>query len=162
MNMHTPNMVQQIEALQLRYIDALDSKDMNGWLETFDSKGSYICRTAESETRGLDISLILDDCHERLQDRVKFITRVWAGTFQDYQTRHFVQRLDSRQLDDGLYEMRSNFTVMFTRSDTGETALFAAGVYLDTVSIGREGASFRSKKAIIDAPILPHYMVYPL
>lgn len=157
-----PATIALIDETQARYVATLDSRDMQGWLECFDGDGSYICRTAESEERGLEIALILDDCHDRLKDRVQFVTRVWAGTFQDYQTRHFVQRLSCTRAEDGSYNVRSNFAVMFTRSDTGVTQLLASGVYLDTIMIVGDAGLFRSKKTIIDAPILPHYMVYPL
>ena len=151
-----------IDELQLRYIDALDSKEMASWLGTFGAEGGYVCKTAESEEAGWPMALIMDDCHGRLEDRVKFIDKVWAGTFQDYQTRHFVQRNECRPAGKGLYQVRSNFSVVFTRSDTGRTDVLAAGVYHDLVELSGEQALFRSKKAVIDAPLLPHYIVYPL
>jgi 3-phenylpropionate/cinnamic acid dioxygenase small subunit len=151
-----------IDELQLRYIDALDAKKMPAWLATFGAEGQYICKTAESEEAGWPMALIMDDCYGRLEDRVKFVDKVWAGTFQDYQTRHFVQRIECTPAENGLYQVRSNFSVAFTRSDTGRTEIFAAGVYRDVVDVGGKQAVFRSKKAVIDAPKLPHYMVYPL
>lgn len=163
MNTLSPDTLQQIDALQLRYIDALDKKDMDGWADTFaKDEASYILRTAEGEELGRDISFILDDCRARIEDRVQFVTRVWAGTFQDYQTRHIVQRLSCTQSAAGLYEMRSNLIVAFTRSDTGHTEVFVAGTYVDVIVADENGAAFRSKKVIIDAPMLPHYLVYPL
>ncbi len=163
MNTLSADVLQQIDALQLRYIDALDKKDMTGWLDTFATDdASYILRTAEGEALGRDISFILDDCRARIEDRVQFVTRVWAGTFQDYQTRHMFQRLSCQQTADGLYEIRSNLIVAFTRSDTGHTEVFVAGTYADVIAVDKNGAVFRSKKVIIDAPMLPHYLVYPL
>ena len=154
--------LQRIDDLQLRYIDALDHKQMPGWLAAFDAQGSYVCTTAESEQAGWKIALIMDDCRGRLEDRVKFVDRVWAGTFQDYQTRHFVQRLDCVPADGGLVRVRTNFNIVFTRSDTGETQPLASGVYHDLVDVSGPQALFRSKRAVIDAPLLPHYIVYPL
>jgi 3-phenylpropionate/cinnamic acid dioxygenase small subunit len=151
-----------IDELQVRYIDALDHKNMNAWLATFGAQGQYICTTAESEAAKLPVALIMDDCHGRLEDRVKFVDKVWAGTFQDYQTRHFVQRLECTSVDHGLYAVRTNFAVAFTRSDTGKTELFATGVYRDLVAVHEGKGCFRSKRTITDAPMLPHYMVYPL
>jgi anthranilate 1,2-dioxygenase small subunit len=154
--------LQLIDELQRQYIDALDGKKMPAWLATFGSEGQYICKSLESEEAGWPMALIMDDCHGRLEDRVKFVDKVWAGTFQDCQTRHFVQRMAVTRVEGGLYQVRSNFSIAFTRSDTGITSLLAAGVYHDVVEIQDGQALFRSKKAVIDAPLLPHYIVYPL
>jgi len=162
MNTLSPDIVLQIEELQMRYIDSLGNKDMDAWLNTFSQSGSYYCRTAESEERNLEISYIHDDCHARLQDRVKFVTRVWEGTFQDYQTRHFIQRLHNKALEADLYEVHYNVAVAFTRSDNGATEFLIAGKYEDKVEIKKNRALFRSKKVVIDSPLLPHYIVYPL
>jgi 3-phenylpropionate/cinnamic acid dioxygenase small subunit len=156
------DVLRKIDELQARYIDALDSKAMDLWLAAFDAQGSYVCRTAESEEANLPVSLILDDCRERLEDRVKFITQVWAGTYQDYRTRHIVQRIACRREGPDLYAVRSNFIVTYTSKDAGRSELFSSGVYLDQVVIEAGNALFRSKIAITDVPILPHYMVYPL
>jgi 3-phenylpropionate/cinnamic acid dioxygenase small subunit len=156
------NHLQRIDELQLRYIDALDGKKMAGWLETFAAEAEYVCRTAESVEAGWSIAVIMDDCRGRLEDRVKYVDKVWAGTFQDYQTRHFVQRIECSPDDDGTYHVRSNFTVAFTRSDTGRTDILAAGVYHDVVDVSGAKAVFRSKRVVMDAPKLPHYIVYPL
>ena len=152
----------QINELQLRYISALDKKNMKEWLHTFSADGSYFCRTMEAEDRGMDISFIHDDCHDRLEDRVTFVERVWAGTFQDYQTRHFTQRITCDEVSPGVYKLVTNVSVAFTRSDTGQTELMIAGQYVDVVEADEKTASFKSKKLIIDSPSLPHYIVYPL
>jgi anthranilate 1,2-dioxygenase small subunit len=161
--MNTLEVLTQIDALQIGYIDALDKKDMEAWLSAFSPAGSaYFCRTAEAEDRGLEISFIYDDNYDRLQDRVKFVTRVWTGTYQDYQTRHFIQRLSCEQREDGCYEVRSNLLVAFTRSDNNQTELLVAGTYVDVIEMNGGDAKFKSKRVIIDAPVLPHYIVYPL
>jgi len=162
MKPYSPDILLLIEELQMRYIDALGNKDMDAWLKTFSPSGSYFCRTAESEARNLQISYIHDDCYARLQDRVKFVTRVWEGTFQDYQTRHFIQRLNNKVIENGLYEVHFNVAVAFTRSDSGATEFLIAGKYKDTIEIKNQQALFKSKSVVIDSPLLPHYIVYPL
>ncbi|MDH2235039.1 hypothetical protein N5K27_01885 [Pigmentiphaga sp. GD03639] len=152
----------KIDRLQAEYIDALDRKRMGDWLNTFSSAGSYICQTLESVQAGWDIALILDDCRGRLEDRVKFVEKIWAGTFQDYQTRHFAQRITCGERESGIFDVRSNFSVAFTRCDTGQTGVLATGVYEDVVDLNGSTAQFISKRAVIDAPFLPHYIVYPL
>ncbi len=38
-----------VEALNLKYIRALDRRDMQGWLATFDNPGTYVCIPKENE-----------------------------------------------------------------------------------------------------------------
>lgn len=151
-----------IDELQLRYNDALDSKKMQAWADTFHPEGQYICTTAESVEAGWSIALIMDDCRGRIEDRVKFVDKVWSGTFQDYQTRHFVQRIECVPVEDSLYRVRTNFSIAFTRSDNGITGMLATGVYHDLVDVSGAQALFRARKVVTDAPLLPHYIVYPL
>ena len=150
--------------LQNAYVEALDNKDMHGWLATFDERddAAYILTTLDNEQQGLPLGLMLDDCHDRLEDRVTFITEIWAGTFQDYRTRHVVHPISCHVKSDNTYVMRSNFSVFYTPTDTGQSNVLACGVYLDTITISNEGARFVLKKAVTDTSVLPHYLVYPL
>lgn len=154
----------QIDALQVRYIAALDAKKMHDWLATFsaDADASYICTTAENLAANLPVALMLDDCYARLQDRVTFVTKIWAGTYTDYRTRHFIQRTACRAAGAGLFEVETNFSVTYTPGDTGRSELFATGVYLDRVVVGADGARFRSKKAVTDTTVVERYVVFPL
>ncbi|MDB5668365.1 MAG: hypothetical protein JWL74_1315 [Alphaproteobacteria bacterium] len=149
------------DALQAEYAGALDRRDMKGWLECFDSQGSYICITLENVSQGLALPVMMDDCPERLQDRVKFVSAVWAGTYEDYNTRHFVQRVSWRPAPGGLVAMTSNFLVTYTTA-AGTSQILGSGVYEDEIIVGPGPLRFRSKKAILDAAIAPRYLVYPI
>ncbi len=156
------DVLERIDALQIRYIHALDSADMNGWLACFgETDGSYICTTRENEEQNLPLALMMDDCHDRLKDRVRFVTEVWSGTFEDYQTRHFVQRLECAEKAPGLYAAVSTFMVAYT-SARGQSEILAAGIYRDEVALDAAGAKFKSKKAVLDTVATPRYLVYPL
>ncbi|MEQ1890891.1 MAG: aromatic-ring-hydroxylating dioxygenase subunit beta [Alphaproteobacteria bacterium] len=153
-----------IDELQTRYIHALDSKNMPGWLAAFAEtpEASYICITQESVERNLPLALIMDDCYARLQDRVTYITKIWAGTFQDYRTRHFIQRVSAAKLSENTVQLHTNFTVIYTPEDTGSSEVLTAGVYEDVVLLANGSAQFLSKRAVTDTSILPRYLVYPL
>ena len=157
----TQEALQQIDALLINYIAALDSKDMSGWLDTFASDGSYICIANENEQSGLPLALMMDDCHERLEDRVTYVTKVWAGTFEDYQTRHFVQRVNCTPKGGDLYETVSNFTVFYTDS-AGNTGTLVGGRYVDQIVLGNGGAKLKSRRAVMDTNVAPRYIVYPI
>lgn len=157
----TQDVLQQIDALQIDYIAALDGKNMSGWLDTFAGDGSYICIAAENEDAGLPLALMMDDCHERLEDRVTYVTKVWAGTFEDYQTRHFVQRIGCTAKGADLYETVSNFTVFYTDSQ-GSTGILVSGRYVDEIKLNGRGAKFKSRRAVMDTNVAPRYIVYPI
>lgn len=150
-----------IDDLQARYVKALNAKDMQGWLACFGADGRYVCTSRENHDAGLPLAIMMDDCPERLRDRVKFITEVWAGTFEDYRMRHVVQRISAREVTSTGFEVESNFIVTHTNAK-GHSDILAAGVYLDTVSISAGKAQFRSKTAIIDDHATCRYLVYPI
>lgn len=154
----------QIDALQNRYVAALDGKDIAAWADCFSQRedASYICRSAENEANGWPIALMYDDCRARIEDRIMFITKIWVGTFQDYRTRHFVQRVSCERAGEGgdLWRVRSHFTIDYT-FDPNRTQILAAGVYEDVVEIVDGEARFVSKKALYDTTVLPQYIVYP-
>jgi anthranilate 1,2-dioxygenase small subunit len=152
----------QLVELQNRYFAALDDKDMKGWAATFSKadEATYICRSAENEANGWPIALMLDDRRARIDDRVTFVTMIWKGTFQDYRTRHFAQRLSCEQESDSTFRLRSNFSIEYT-FDPHESKTLATGVYDDTVVLEDGVARFLSKRAIYDTTVLPQYIVYP-
>jgi 3-phenylpropionate/cinnamic acid dioxygenase small subunit len=153
-----------VDALQNRYIDALDNKDMTSWLATFANQdaSAYILTTRDNEDSNLPLALMLDDCYARLEDRVTYVTKIWAGTFQDYRTRHFVQRTYCDASVDGRCTVRSNFTIFYTPLDTGQSEVLACGVYFDEILIDGSNTSFASKKVVTDTGVLPRYLVYPM
>lgn len=153
-----------IDALQTRYIAALDDRNMEAWLATFskDPDASYTCTTAESEQAGLPLALILDDTYARLQDRVTYVTQIWAGTFADYRTRHFTQRTAARPVSDNQYDVETNFMVACTPVETGRTELFMTGMYFDRVVVDSNDALFLAKKAVMDSSMVERFMAYPL
>lgn len=152
----------RVDALQLRYADALDSKDMDAWVQCFDTQdASYICIPLENVQEELPLALMMDDSVARIRDRAKFVTKVWAGTFEDYSTRHFVQRLTVRPGAEGLVTVRSNFMVAYTTA-RGSSEILATGQYFDEIALPESGAVFRSRRAVLDTVTTPRYLVYPI
>ena len=162
MSVAEQDVLARIDALQSNYITALDDKDMAEWLATFCERddASYSCKSAENEAMDWPICLMLDDCRGRLKDRVTFVTKIWKGTFQDYRTRHFTQRVSCERGLDGTFRLRSNFVINYS-FDPHQTAVLAAGVYDDLVVVEGDDARFLRKRAIYDTTVLPQYIVYP-
>lgn len=153
--------VLKIEQLNRSYVRALDGKDMQGWLATFDSTGSYICISEENERRGFPIAYMLDDCYARLQDRILQVEEIQDDSIEHYQPRHFTQFIDAEALGGGRYRAETNFSVNYTPADTGRTAILATGRYIDEVLINGE-AKYIQRKAVVDTNVLPRYIAYPI
>jgi 3-phenylpropionate/cinnamic acid dioxygenase small subunit len=153
-----------IDRLQTQYIASLDGKRMKDWLETFSRRAdsSYICTAAENEEAGLPVALMLDDNRARIEDRVSLIEKVWAGTFQDYRTRHFIQRLSCKEIAPGHYSAVTNFTVTATLDEVGTSQTLVCGMYEDEIIMEDSAFRFLHKRSIMDTTILPRYIVYPL
>ena len=145
----------------MKYLAALDRHDLDAWLNCFAEDASYTCITRENCDADLPVALMLDDCHARLQDRVKFINEVWSGTFEDYSTRHFVQRFDCSESATGRLAVLTNFMVAYTNR-RGSSEILVTGVYEDEIGLVNGEAKFRTKRAILDTVTTPRYLVYPI
>lgn len=154
--------IARVDDLQRRYAAALDRRDLAAWLDCFsqDSASAYFCTAAENVDNGLQIALMYDDCRARLEDRVTFITKVWAGTFQPYRTRHFVQRIGTPTRSGGQLHVVSNFSIAIT-PEGGSSSLLAVGQYEDDIVLDRGEPRFLRKRAVYDTTVLPRYIVYP-
>lgn len=152
----------EADELQIAYIRALDRRDMQAWMACFSKgDGAYTCIGRENEEQGLPLPLMLDDCPARLRDRVKYVTKVWVGTYEDYQTRHFVQRLEAKELPNGSLTIQSNFVVSYTTM-RGASEILVTGVYEDIVNVENGVPVFASKTAVLDTTVTPRYLVYPV
>jgi 3-phenylpropionate/cinnamic acid dioxygenase small subunit len=150
-----------MDALQMKYLGALDRRDFDAWLDCFADEAAYVCISRENHEAGLPVAMMMDDTRARLRDRVRFIKEVWSGTYEDYATRHFVQRIDSKLLDKSYVSVITNFMVSYTNR-RGGSDLLVTGVYEDTVDVKGGTPRFVSKRAILDTVTTPRYLVYPV
>jgi 3-phenylpropionate/cinnamic acid dioxygenase small subunit len=155
------NVLQRVDDLHNRYTYALDRLDMKGWLATFSLQGSYELTTQENIKHNLPVGTMLDDCYERLQDRVKYVTEVWTRAVEHYQPRHFLNRDRCRQNDARELLVSTNFSVYYTDPE-GKTAPLVVGHYEDVMAEENGLLCFVSKRAIMDTAVPPHYLIYPV
>lgn len=149
-----------LDELSGRYVSVVDGQDWHRWPELFTEDCSYAVYSLENVERGLPLAYMLDDSHDRLLDRIKFVTEVWAGTIEPYRTRHVVQRLATTAADDGIYTVRSNIVVSYSEID-GAPELLATGYYEDRVRLTDDGPRFVEKSVYLDG-MPARYLVYPL
>ena len=151
----------RIDQLQASYAKALDALDMEAWVANFSpTRGQYELTTAENVKLGLPVGMMLDDCYERLQDRIKFVNEVWAQAVEHYQPRHLLYRSGCEQDGDG-YRVTTNFSVFYTNAE-GKSNLLVAGIYEDRVVEEKGELKFAAKRAIMDTSVPPRYLIYPV
>jgi anthranilate 1,2-dioxygenase small subunit len=152
--------VEAVDSLLGRYSQVLDEQDWQQWPDLFADECSYKVQTLDNLERGLPLAYMFDDNRDRVLDRVKFITEVWAGTIEPYRTRHVAQRTSITSIEDSLWRVRSNFQVVFTEAGLPPNIL-ASGYYDDVVRTDRRGSRFVSRDVLLDS-MPARYLVYPL
>jgi 3-phenylpropionate/cinnamic acid dioxygenase small subunit len=155
------DILERLDALQTRYVRALDLRDMAAWVGCFGPDSAYECIARENVDQDLPLALMMDDSFARIQDRANYVTKVWAGTFEDYTTRHFVQRLSWRRIEPALYETESNFMVAYTSAQR-DSRILVAGLYVDRIGLVDGEPFFLGKRAVLDTEVTPRYLVYPV
>ncbi len=151
----------RVDALQQDYAYALDRRAMREWLACFASDGTYTLTSAENQRLGLPVGMMLDDCYERLRDRVKFVEEVWNHAVEHYQSRHLLSRQRCLQEADGSVAVTTSFSVFYTNAE-GHSALLAVGRYEDVVAEQDGALRFRSKVAVMDTAVPSRYLIYPI
>ena len=158
-----PRVTELVRRLERRYVAAVDSRRMDAWLDCFTEDGSYYVVGADNDADGLPLCLMMDDCRARLEDRATFVDEVWPGSFEDYQTRHFIQplTLESQPSDMAIFLAVANFTV-FATDARGRTSLFIAGQYRDRIRVSGEDCRYAERRVVMDTFTTPGVIVYPL
>jgi anthranilate 1,2-dioxygenase small subunit len=154
--------VSAVENLNRDYICALDNMDMAGWLACFSQQGSYTFIAEENVRRGLPIAFMLDDCYERLQDRVTQVVDIQIDSTEHYQMRHFTQLTNIVEQESGTVHATFNFSIYYTQKDTNHTKILCVGRYEDIITLAGGKAQFKHRKAITDTNVLPRYVAYPV
>ena len=158
----TNEMVSAVENLNRDYICALDTMDMTSWLNCFNQQGSYTFIAEENVRRGFPIAFMLDDCYERLQDRVTQVVDIQIDSTEHYQMRHFTQLTSIIEQEKGIIKATFNFSVYYTQKDTNQTHILCVGRYEDDIVLDSGKATFKHRKAITDTNVLPRYVAYPV
>lgn len=156
----------RVRDLERRYADAVDSRRMDAWLDCFTEDGSYYVIAADNESDDLPLCLMMDDCRARLEDRATFVREIWPGSFEDYQTRHFIQPLrlepeTGAETGSGMFRAVANFTV-FATGASGRTSLFIAGQYRDRIRVNGGDCRYVERRVVMDTFTTPGVVVYPL
>lgn len=149
----------QIEALNTRYIRAIDDDKLEAWPELFTEKCLYRIVTRENFERGFALPLM--ECASRgmLVDRVTGYRRV--NVYEPQRYTHMLSGLTVERIDATRLAAKQNYLVLRTMV-TGETMIFSAGVYLDNIVLDVEGARFEERIVVQESRRVDTLLVIPV
>jgi anthranilate 1,2-dioxygenase small subunit len=157
--MEKPEIRGRIEELHTRYIRAIDDGCWEQWPELFTESCLYKIVTRENFDRGLPLSVM--ECHSRgmLKDRVTGLQTI--NVYEPHRYLHQISGLAIESIDGNAARCRSNYLVVRTMID-GAMSIFSAGLYLDKVVFGSEGAQFEERLVVADSRRIETLLVLPL
>jgi len=149
----------QIEALNTRYIRAIDDDQLESWPELFAEQCLYRVVTRENFARGFALPLM--ECASRgmLIDRVTGYRRV--NVYEPQRYTHLLSGLVVERIDATRLACRQNYLVIRTMV-TGEMTIFSVGVYLDKVILGGGAAKFEERIVVQESRRVDTLLVIPL
>lgn len=149
----------QIEELNTRYIRAIDDDQLEAWPELFTEKCLYRITTRENFDRGFSMPLM--ECASRgmLVDRVTGYRRV--NIYEPQRYTHMLSGLTIERADAARVVCKQNYLVIRTMV-AGEMMVFSAGVYLDRIVLGADGAKFEERIVVQESRRVDTLLVIPL
>ena len=149
----------QIEALNTRYIRAIDDDMLEDWPALFTDPCLYRVTTRENYARNLPLPLM--ECASRgmCADRVTGYRRV--NVYEPQRYTHLLSGLVIEPAGGNQYICRQNFAIVRTMV-TGEMMIFSAGLYADRVVIDGKEALFAERIVVQESRRVDTLLVIPL
>jgi anthranilate 1,2-dioxygenase small subunit/terephthalate 1,2-dioxygenase oxygenase component beta subunit len=156
-----PNFEHQfrVQDLNARYTEAIDDDRLESWPDFFRADGRYLINTAENVAQGLPLGFMYATSQAMLRDRIKALRQ--ANIYEAQRYRHVLAAPRIVEAGGDVISARTSFMVARIMH-TGETMLFATGVYEDRVMIDGGAALFAEKKVIIDSRQIDTLLAIPL
>lgn len=150
----------KVQALQARYVHALDDDRLEDWPNFFTERCRYLVTTADNLAQSYPLGLIYATSRAMLRDRVRSLRD--ANVYEAQRYRHMVGSPMLEQGEGGIVRAQTNFMVVRTMH-TGETAMFAAGRYEDCIVLGAaEGPRFAEKVVVLDSRQIDTLLAIPI
>jgi anthranilate 1,2-dioxygenase small subunit len=149
----------ELQALQTRYISAIDDRRFEDWPDFFTPDATYEIVPQENVSQGLPAGLM--HCFGQSMMRDRIVSMREANVFHAHTYRHFVSGLEIvGQVDDEI-STRSNYLVM--RAVNELTAdVFQVGRYEDIVVLTEQGWRYKAKRAVYENARVHTLLVIPV
>jgi 3-phenylpropionate/cinnamic acid dioxygenase small subunit len=148
----------QIEALNTRYIRAIDDDALEEWPKLFTEECVYRITTRENFSQNLPMALMECTSRGMLVDRVFGYRRV--NVYEPQRYTHLLSGLVIEPIDAGHVACRQNYAVIRTMV-TGEMMIFSAGIYHDRIRLGAE-ALFEERIVVQESRRVDTLLVIPI
>jgi len=149
-----------IQDLGARYAHAIDDDRLEEWPEFFTEKGRYIVTTADNAAQGLPAALIYATSRAIIRDRVKSLRE--ANIYEGQRYRHVIGTPLIAKAENGSIVSRSSFLVVRIMH-TGESILFATGVYRDRIEVAGDGTLRLAERIVVlDSQQIDTLLAIPL
>ncbi|GGB87494.1 anthranilate 1,2-dioxygenase small subunit [Marinobacterium zhoushanense] len=150
-----------IENLMADYSAAIDSKDLERWPELFTEDGRYRVTNSEDYNQGYQHGAIWANSRGMLRDRISALRE--ANVYEEQRYRHVsdAARLITEDEQNGTITVSSNFIVVRTMH-TGDTQLFASGMYIDRIKFQDDSALFAERIVVCDSQKIDTLLAIPL
>ena len=147
------------EALQARYVAAIDDDRLEDWPALFTERCRYEITTAENYEARMPLGLFFADSRAMLNDRVASLRR--ANIYEAQRYRHIVSATLVLDASANRIATQSNFIVVRIMAD-GDMRLFASGRYRDVIDLGGPSPLFAEKIAILDNRRIDTLLALPI
>lgn len=146
-------------AFNAAYAEAIDSDALESWPGFFTEHCHYRITHVENEREGLAAGIVYADSRAMLEDRIAALRE--ANIYERQRYRHLLgMPLLGRTKDDGI-EARTPFIVARIMA-TGQTEIFATGVYQDRFVRQDGELRLASRVAICDSTVTDTLLALPL
>ncbi|WP_186136663.1 anthranilate 1,2-dioxygenase small subunit AndAd [Burkholderia gladioli] len=149
----------ELTMLQNRYLGHLDNNRLESWPEMFTEDCLYEIVPKENADLGLPIGIIHCSNRRMLRDRVVSLRH--ANIYDAHTYRHMTSGLTVLEVRGEEIDTESNYVVVQTKSD-GESHVYQAGRYFDTVVRTPEGLRYRAKRVIYDTSRVQTLLATPI
>jgi anthranilate 1,2-dioxygenase small subunit len=148
----------QIEALNTRYIRAIDDDALEDWPNLFTEECLYRITTRENFSQNLPLPLM--ECASRgmLIDRVFGYRRV--NIYEPQRYTHLLSGLVIEPIDATHMRCRQSYAVIRTMVN-GEMMIFSCGVYYDRIILG-DKAMFEERIVVQESRRVDTLLVIPI
>jgi anthranilate 1,2-dioxygenase small subunit len=149
----------ELEQLYTDYVHCLDADEIERWPDFFTEDCFYRITSAENYEAGMPLGLIHATSRNMLKDRVSALRE--ANIYEPQRYRHLVSSMKIVEEHGSTLDLAANFMVVRTMQE-GDMTLFAAGRYLDQVTLTENGWKFASKNVVLDSRQIDTLLAIPL
>lgn len=146
-------------AFNAAYADAIDSDALEQWPGFFTEDCHYRITHIENEREGLAAGIVYADSRAMLEDRIAALSE--ANIYERQRYRHLLGMPLVQRADAELAEARTPFLVARIMA-TGQTEVFATGVYQDRFARQDGQLRLQSRVAVCDSTVTDTLLALPL